>query len=64
VATSYTGNMAVVGYSDDSLIIYDIRSNFRDKIWLESGGHYNTVRSVAFPQNDVEFLCLTAGSDS
>ena len=55
--------MVVVGYSDDSLIIYDTRSNFRDKIWLESGGHNNTVRSIAFAQNDVDFLCLTAGSD-
>ena len=55
--------MAVVAYSDDSLIIYDARSNFRDKILLESGGHNNTVRSIAFAQNDVDFLCLTTGSD-
>lgn len=55
--------MAVVGYSDDSLVLFDTRSNFRDKIWIESGGHNNTVRSVAFASNDIDFLCLTAGSD-
>lgn len=30
---------------------------------LEIGGHTNTVRSIAFSQAGVDFLCLTGGSD-
>lgn len=54
----------MVGYSDDSLILYDTRSNYKDKIWLESGGNDYTVRTIAFSASEIDFLCLTGGSDS
>jgi WD40 repeat protein len=54
----------IIGYSDDSLIMYDTRSGYRDKIRLEIGNHTDTVKSVIFCQDEGDFLCLTGGSDA
>ena len=53
----------IVGYSDDSLVLRDVRSKFEDKIRLEVGGHQNTVKAIVFSERDADVLCLTGGSD-
>ena len=56
--------MAVVAYSDDSLMLHDVRSQYQERIRLEVGGHSNTVKSIVFSQQSgVDFLCLTGGAD-
>jgi hypothetical protein len=48
IGTNDSGNYVVIGYSDDSLILHDIRSGYKDKIRLEAGGHSDTVKSIVF----------------
>ena len=48
IGASDSGNTVVVGYSDDSLVLHDVRSNYQERMQLEIGGHTNTVKSVAF----------------
>ena len=63
IAASESGNVILVGYSDDSIILQDIRSQYQERIRLEVGGHTDTVKSIRFSQQDGDFLCLTGGSD-
>ena len=64
LATNQTGSTVVIGYSDDSLVLHDLRSGYKDRIRLEVGGHSNTVRTIVLGQQDgSDFLCLTGGSD-
>ena len=53
----------IVGYSDDSLILYDIRTKYQDKVRLDVGGHTDSVKSIVFSEPENDFLCVTAGSD-
>lgn len=53
----------IVGYSDDSLVLRDVRSKFEDKVRLEVGGHQNTVKAIVFSERDADVLCLTGGAD-
>jgi WD repeat-containing protein 48 len=55
--------VVVIGYSDDSMVLHDIRSGYKDKIRLEVGNHTDTVKTIKFSENDGDFLCLTGGSD-
>ena len=64
ISSSESGNVVIIGYSDDSLVIRDVRSQYSEKIWLEVGGHTNTVKSIAFSENDGDFICLSGGSDN
>lgn len=64
IGASESGNMVVIGYSDDSMLLYDVRSGYKDSVRLEVGCHDDTVKTVAFSQHDGDFLCLTGGSDS
>lgn len=64
VSASHNGNIVIVGYSDDSLVLRDVRSKFEDKIRLEVGGHQNSVKSIVFSERDADVLCLTGGSDN
>lgn len=64
LAANQTGTMAVVAYSDDSLMLHDVRSLYQERMRLEVGGHTNTVKSIVFSQQKgVDFLCLTGGAD-
>lgn len=63
IAASASGNLILVGYSDDSIILQDVRSQYQERIRLEVGGHTDTVRCIRFSQQDGDFLCLTGGSD-
>jgi WD40 repeat protein len=63
IGASESGNVVVIGYSDDSMILHDVRSGYRDKIRLEVGSHTDTVKSIVFSKHDGDFLCLTGGSD-
>jgi len=63
ISANQSGNLVVVGYSDDSLVMHDIRSGYKDRIRMEIGSHTDTVKSVVFCQDEGDFLCLTGGSD-
>jgi WD40 repeat protein len=64
IGASESGNIVVIGYSDDSMILHDVRSGYKDKIRLEVGSHTDTVKSIVFSEHDGDFLCLTGGSDN
>jgi WD40 repeat protein len=61
LAASDSGNVAVMGFTDDSLVMLDARQKYNEMIWLEIGCHQDTVKSVVWLEKD--FLCLTGGSD-
>lgn len=63
IGASSTGNTVIVGYSDDSLILHDVRSKYSEKIRLEVGGHTDSVKSIVFSEHDGDFLCISGGSD-
>lgn len=64
VSCSLNANTVVVGYSDDSFVMRDMRSKYSEVIRLEAGGHEGTVKCVAFGNQGADFLCLSGGSDS
>lgn len=64
IGANEEGNAVIVGYSDDSLIMYDIRSKYQQKIRLESAGKSCTVRSIVFSPLDGDFLFLSGDSNS
>ena len=64
IGASESGNVVVIGYSDDSMILHDVRSGYKDSVRLEVGCHSDTVKSIVFSHHDGDFLCLTGGSDS
>ena len=54
----------MVAFSDDSLLLHDIRTQYQERTRLEIGGHESTVKTICFSkQGGVDFLCLTGGSD-
>ena len=53
----------LVGFSDDSLIMHDIRTSFKEKMRLEVGGHTKTVRVIKFSDTEDDHICFTASSD-
>mmetsp|Transcript_11822 Transcript_11822/g.19982 ORF Transcript_11822/g.19982 Transcript_11822/m.19982 type:complete len:893 (-) Transcript_11822:38-2716(-) len=63
VASNQNGNQVVIGYSDDSFILQDVRQEYRNRIRLEHGGHSNTVRTASFSKSEGDFLLLSGGSD-
>ena len=48
IGASESGNVVVIGYSDDSMILHDVRSGYRDKIRLEVGNHTDSVKRIVF----------------
>ena len=48
IGASESGNVVVIGYSDDSMILHDVRSGYKDSIRLEVGCHSDTVKSIVF----------------
>jgi hypothetical protein len=48
IGASESGNVVVIGYSDDSMILHDVRSGYKDKVRLEVGNHTDTVKSIVF----------------
>jgi len=63
VGTNSSGNIMLVGFSDDSLIMHDIRTSFKEKMRLEVGGHTKTVRVIKFSDTEDDHICFTASSD-
>ena len=48
IGASESGNVVVIGYSDDSMILHDVRSGYKDSVRLEVGCHSDTVKSIVF----------------
>ena len=62
LGVSENAQSVIVGYSDDSLIFHDIRSNYQERMQLEAGAHDGAVKCISFSK-DCDYLFLTGGSD-